>query len=405
MMLLCLPMSLGWLFIALAPSVNYLYIGRLFTGLSGAFSMLAPAFVGEVAEVEIRGGLSSVMQVMTMLGLLFTYSVGAFLSWRTLAWLCLCVPLLAIPCLALLPHAPAYLLSRGREDEARKALQFYRGPNTELVQAEMERLRGVLTQEEGSTTNNLGLSAILSSSQYRKPLALSILLMIMQQFSGIKVISSYIVQIFHNAGSEFDANICSIVVGVIQVTGTSVAVLVVDRVGRRKLLILSEFFIAVSFCMLGTFFQLQEQGSFSPAWLPLASLVLFAVAYSLGMGPLPWVLNSELFAREAKSTSSSLGAASNWLCSFLVVKFAPSLEAAVGTGPTYLSFAVLAAAGTFLIVIAVPETKGRTEEEVAALWGKSNKQRGEREAAGKSDEGVALVARNKSLCSDPHSCA
>ena len=404
MMLLCLPMSLGWLFIAVAPAVDYLYVGRLLTGLSGAFSMLAPAFVGEVAEVEIRGGLSSVMQVMTMLGLLFTYSVGAFLSWRTLAWLCLCVPLLAIPCLALLPHTPAYLLSRGREDEARKAVQFYRGPNTELVEAEMERLRGVLTQEERSTTNNLGLSAILFSRQYRKPLALSILLMIMQQFSGIKVISSYIVQIFHNAGSEFDANICSIVVGVIQVTGTSVAVLVVDRVGRRKLLILSEFFIAVSFCMLGTFFQLQEQGSFSPAWLPLASLVLFAVAYSLGMGPLPWVLNSELFAREAKSTSSSLGAASNWLCSFLVVKFAPSLEAAVGTGPTYLSFAVLAAAGTFLIVIAVPETKGRTEEEVAALWG-SDRQLGEREV-GKFDEGVALVARKegKSLPCDLHPC-
>ena len=366
--------------------------------------MLVPTFVGEVAEVEVRGALSSGMQVMTMLGLLFTYSVGAFLSWRTLAWICFCVPLLAIPCLALLPHAPAYLLLRGREDEARKALHFYRGSNTELVEAEMERLRGVLAQEERSTTNNLGLSAILFSSQYRKPLALSILLMIMQQFSGIKVISSYIVQIFHNAGSEFDANICSIVVGVIQVTGTSVAVLVVDRVGRRKLLILSEFFIAVSFCMLGTFFQLQEQGSFSPAWLPLASLVLFAVAYSLGMGPLPWVLNSELFAREAKSTSSSLGAASNWLCSFLVVKFAPSLEAAVGTGPTYLSFAVLAAAGTFLIVIAVPETKGRTEEEVAALWG-PDRQMGEREV-GKFDEGVALVARKegKSLPCDLHPC-
>ena len=405
MMLLCLPMSVGWLLIALAPSVNYLYVGRLLTGFSGAFSMLAPAFVGEFAEVEIRGGLSSVMQVMTMLGLLFTYTVGAFLSWRTLAWLCLCVPLLAIPCLALLPHAPAYLLSRGRDQEARKALHFYRGPNTQLVEAEIERQRNVLSQEEGRSKHNLGLSAILSSSQYRKPLALSILLMIMQQFSGIKVISSYIVQIFHNAGSELDANICSIVVGVIQVTGTSVAVLVVDRVGRRKLLILSEFFIAISFCMLGTFFQLQEQGSFSPAWLPLASLVLFAVAYSLGMGPLPWVLNSELFAREAKSTSSSLGAASNWLCSFLVVKFAPSLEAAVGTGPTYLSFAILAAAGTFLIVVAVPETKGKTEEEVAALWGEDLHQ--EREGVGKSEEGLALVARKerKGLFSDLHTSA
>ena len=361
MMLLCLPMALGWFLIARASTIPYLYIGRFLTGFSGAFSMLAPAFVGEVAEVEIRGALSSVMQVMTMLGLVITYIVGALFPWRALSWICFCVPLVAFVSLAFLPHTPAYHLSRGREDEARKALQFYRGPNTTLVEAEMKRLRGVL-KEEMSTTNNLGISAILFSSQYMKPLALSILLMILQQFSGIKMISSYIVQIFQDAGNEFDANTSSIVVGVIQVVGSALAVLVVDPIGRKKLLILSGLFIAVSFCILGTHFYVLELGFFSPEWIPLASLVIYALVFSLGMGPLPWVVNSELFAREASSTSSSVAAATNWVCSFLVVKFTPSIEADVGIGPTYLSFAGLALVGTFLIFTFVPETKGRTEE-------------------------------------------
>ena len=117
-----------------------------------------------------------------------------------------------------------------------------------------------------------GIIEIFSQSSYRKPLLLSAMLMLMQQFSGIKVINSYIVQIFQNAGGkvrdcsedndvnhnfQFDANICAIVVGVIQVTGTSLSVLVVDKSGRRKLLIISEFFICISFCLLSSFFFIQ----------------------------------------------------------------------------------------------------------------------------------------------------
>ena len=101
------------------------------------------------------------------------------------------------------------------------------------------------------------------------------------------------------------------------------------------------------------------------AWLPLASIVTFAVAYSMGMGPLPWVMTAELFSKEAKATSSSLAASFNWLCSFLVVKFSPTLEAMIGASGSYLMFAALAFLGTGLIGATVPETRGKTEEEIA----------------------------------------
>ena len=250
----------------------------------------------------------------------------------------------------------------------------------------MDITQEIIKMEESTKDSkailNLGIRAILSNNTYLSPLCISLMLMLLQQFSGIKVISSYIVQIFQNAGSKFDANICSIVVGVIQVTGTSISVLVVDKLGRRRLLILSEMFISIACCMLGTFFYIQESHSPCPApdtcqdqfvtaetvdnlaWLPLASIVTFAVAYSMGMGPLPWVLNAELFSKEAKAHSSSLCASFNWLCSFMVVKFSPSLETLIGASGSYLTFAALAACGTLLIVITVPETKGKTEEEI-----------------------------------------
>ena len=145
-------------------------------------------------------------------------------------------------------------------------------------------------------------------------------------------------------------------------------------------------FISIAFCMLGTFFFIQESHSPCPtpetcqdqvvtaetvdnlAWLPLTSIVTFAVAYSMGMGPLPWVLNAELFSKEAKAPSSSLCASFNWLCSFMVVKFSPSIETLIGASGSYLSFAALAAGGTLLIVLTVPETKGKTEEEIKQIF-------------------------------------
>ena len=275
-------------------------------------------------------------------------------------------------------------MSKGLKEEAVSSFRFFRGKNVDDDQEISQMEASIL---ESRTIDILRMKTILSNTIYFKPLCISLMLMLLQQFSGIKVISSYIVQIFQNAGSKFDANICSIVVGVIQVTGTSISVLVVDKFGRRRLLILSELFISFAFCMLGTFFFLQESHHShcsSPdtceemfvtaetvdnlAWLPLASIVIFAVAYSMGMGPLPWLLNAELFAKEAKAPCSSLCASFNWVCSFLVVKFSPNLETVIGASGSYFSFAALAAAGTLLIGVMVPETKGKTEEEIQNIF-------------------------------------
>ena len=230
-------------------------------------------------------------------GLLFTYTVGTFLPWRQLSAVCSVVPIVVVICLSFIPRSPSFLLSRGMKEDAKSALLFFRGKDSNVTKELIEIESSVDNREQ---KNGLNIYGILKSKTYLKPLCISLMLMLLQQFSGIKVISSYIVQIFQNAGTKFDANICSIVVGVIQVTGTSISVLVVDKFGRRRLLILSEMFISIAFCMLGTFFYIQESHSPCPspdtcqdqfvtaetvdslAWLPPASIVTFAVAYSMG---------------------------------------------------------------------------------------------------------------------------
>ena len=144
MMILSLPILVGWMFLILATSVYHLYVGRyavsrvlaidvdqllcrFLTGFSGAFSMLAPGFISEICQVDIRGSLASSMQVMTMFGLLSVYTIGAFLSWRYVSIICSTVPVLTIICLYFIPRSPSYLMSKGAKLQAMSSLQYYRG--------------------------------------------------------------------------------------------------------------------------------------------------------------------------------------------------------------------------------------------------------------------------------------
>ena len=206
MTLTCLPTILGWILIIMKPhSAVLLYIGRVLVGFSGAFSMLVPAFVGEIAKMGARGRLSGWMQVMTQAGVVLTYFLGALLSWYDATLVCLAVPCVAYVALFFLPHTPTYLLSCGRYDEARKSIQFYSRLDHQQAEEEARTLLIQLKQEEVRAATKPGFMGMISSGQYWKPLVLSLVLMAVQQLSGIKVIQSNIVNIFDQVSPEYDA--------------------------------------------------------------------------------------------------------------------------------------------------------------------------------------------------------
>ena len=127
MMILSVPIFCGWVCLITASSLHILYCGRFLTGFAGAFSMLAPGFIAEICEVEVRGALASFMQVMTMLGLLFTYAIGAVMDWRDISLISAVFPVASVLCLAFIPRSPVFLVSQGDIPGARASLQFYRG--------------------------------------------------------------------------------------------------------------------------------------------------------------------------------------------------------------------------------------------------------------------------------------
>lgn len=397
---LAFPFIAGWIIIIFANSPALFYLGRLVTGFSGgAFALAAPAYTGEIAEPRIRGALGSLMQLMVCLGILFVYVFGLFLDWKVLTGINIIFPALMTIWMFFMPRSPVFLMEKGLSKEAEKALQFFRKKKD--VSAELRELQEEITQRKKNGT--VSAKAIFTRPEYLKPFLLSLGNMLFQQATGINFVMSYTVNIFQAAKSPIDPNISAIMIGGIQVLGTGIAITIVDRFGRKILLTVSAAFMCLSLAAMGTYFQLDElveKGNVTDltttvattlatstvasasattvgaagfitqetmdnlSFLPVVSLLMYVAAFAIGFGPIPWVMNVELFPKEARPITSALCTTFNWMCSYLVVSLTPSLQVAAGYAVCYYLFSGVALLAVLFVTLILPETKGKSEEDM-----------------------------------------
>jgi SP family facilitated glucose transporter-like MFS transporter 8 len=173
--------------------------------------------------------------------------------------------------------------------------------------------------------------------------------------------------LFQSAGSTLEASTATIIVGVIQTIATFFSTLFVDRIGRRILLFISDLVMAVCTLVLGVYFFLKTEttdDTSSIGWLPVTSVCLFIITFSLGYGPIPWMMVGELFAPQIKGFASSLSCVLNWILAFIVTRFYSDLAVSFGTHTTFWIFSVISVIGTVFVFFLVPETKGKTLDEI-----------------------------------------
>jgi len=385
MVLLALPFMAGLTLIITASGEWMLDLGRFLFGFSGgAFALLAPAYTVETVEPGLRGALASLQQLMASFGVFFSGLVGKFVTWQTLSGLLIVAPALMAVGLVFMPRSPVFLLSKGKVDEAKKALLFLRGPDFD-VNSEMKEMEQSL--EDSKAVGSISLLTLLTNRVYLMPFLISMVAQFLQQFCGINAVFSYAVTIFEDAKVDLDAYVCNILVAVTQIVFTAVSMVFVDRLGRRVLLVASELVMCSCLIAIGVYFYLKSKvdpGSsdtlqaFTPyvtqetieniAMVPLVAVLLFVAGFSIGLGPIPWVINAELFPKEAKNIGASLCASFNWFCAFLVVRFYPSAVEAFHVYNTYFFFGGVCLLGVIFVILAVPETKGKTEEDMKAYF-------------------------------------
>ncbi|XP_062558140.1 facilitated trehalose transporter Tret1-2 homolog [Armigeres subalbatus] len=369
-MSLALPYLVSWALIIFASGAEMLYAGRFVIGIAtGASCVVAPMFISEIAETSIRGALGAFFQLFLTVGILFVYAVGPYTSWTTLSVLCAAFPVLLILAMLVIPESPTYLVKQGRRSDAAVALKWFWGPNCNTQNA-VETIQSDLDAVKGEAK----VSDLFTKTTNRNALFIALLLMFFQQFSGINAVIFYTVPIFKSAGSTMDPAICGIVVGVVQVLMTFVSSVLIDKAGRRILLLQSSFIMGSCLVVLGVYFKLQNDKAdvSGIGWLPLASVVLFIISFSLGFGPIPWMMMGELCAADVKGLASALTVMFNWSLVFLVTKTFGTMQEVLGSDWTFWFFGFWMAVCTLYVFFKVPETKGKTNAEIQALLGGKN---------------------------------
>ncbi|XP_034952225.1 uncharacterized protein [Chelonus insularis] len=357
------PFLLSWLLILIAKSVWMLYAARFIVGISvGASCVLVPAYIAEIASPSARGTLGAMFQLFLASGIVATFIFGSYTSYTVLAILCAIVEILFIATFVWMHESPMWLVGQGRKTEASKALQIFRGSDYDLS----EELSVMQREVEENASKKSSIFDLIKTPGSRKAVLGSFGMMAFQQLSGINAVIFYTVTIFEAAGSDLNADLAAIIVALVQAVMAGVAALIVDRAGRKPLLLFSSAFMSLSLIALGLYFKLKDgdQDVSNLGWLPLLSLTLFMIAFSIGLGPIPWMLMGELFTAETKALASGLAVMLNWFLVFLVTKTFPSMKEQLGAGVTFWVFAGIMAFATVFEYFFLIETKGKTLQEI-----------------------------------------
>jgi len=350
----------GVLLAAFTPTYPMLLVARIIIGLAvGSASMIVPLYIGEIVPPRVRGGLVSLNQLAITVGILGSYLIDYGLSgtgnWR------LMFGLAAIPAAALFigmlfqRESPHWLIRQGREDEARQVLRRVR--NEGDIDAEIREVREV-SQREGGLRD-------LVSPRVRPLLMVGVLLAVFQQITGINTVIYYAPTLLQGAGfGNSGALLANVVNGAVNVGMTIVAIWLLDKVGRRPLLLTGTAGMAVGMAITALSFLGGENLHGALAIVAVLGLLIYTGSFAIGLGPVFWLLIAEIYPLKIRGAAMSVASMANWAANFVVtISFLTLLSAIGGVGAFFLfGFLTLVALAYFWRK--VPETKGRSLQEI-----------------------------------------
>ena len=364
---------LGSLAASVAPDVWLLVAGRVVVGVGvGLSSVAGPLYISEVTPPERRGRMVSLYQLAITAGILGAYLVDWAFSgsgnWRAMFALGAVPGVMLIGGMLMLPNSPRWLLASGRKDEAVRVLSITMGAER-AASAAGEIERDLEAVREAQRDRWL---ALLRPAP-RRALVVAVGLAVLQQLVGINTVIYYAPSIFESAGMQSDgARLAATAgVGAVNMLATFIAIWLVDRVGRKPLLVAGLIGMAASLAVLGVaFLRAGTAGAAAGAngmgAVTLACLMLYIVCFAFSMGPIVWLMISEIFPLGVRGLGTSLAAGSNWAANFLVAITFLSLLDALGAPMTFGLFAALGVVTLGFVLLAVPETKGLPLEEIQA---------------------------------------
>ncbi|EAT35815.1 AAEL012044-PA [Aedes aegypti] len=361
MLFAAIPAIIAWILIGVAESVPVLYVSRFLSGISYGMSYSSmPIYLGEIASDPIRGSIGTLLTVMAKAGILIEYSIGPFVGFRTLAWISLAFPTSFFLLFLWMPESPYYLLSQNKDDSAKKSLSWLR--KRDQVTDELAMMKAAVERSK----QNKGTFRELLTRGNARSLIIVLGLGALQQLCGSQAVIAYSQQIFEEVQSGLKAHESSIIMAVIQLITAACSSSIVDRVGRRPLLLISTAGCAVGTFIVGLYFFLQQQGVEvqSVSWIPLVVMMLYIIAYTIGLATVPFAILGELFPSNVKAVAAAMYTMVASTVGFGVAKLYQVISDELGTYVSFWIFALSSSLFLIFVFMMVPETKGKSLDEI-----------------------------------------
>nr|XP_005580561.2 solute carrier family 2, facilitated glucose transporter member 6 isoform X2 [Macaca fascicularis] len=319
------PSAAGYALMAGAHGLWMLLLGRMLTGFAGGLTAACiPVYVSEIAPPGVRGALGATPQLMAVFGSLSLYALGLLLPWRWLAVAGEAPVLVMILLLSFMPNSPRFLLSRGRDEEALRALAWLRGTDTD-VHWEFEQIQDNVRRQSSRVS-----WAEARAPHVCRPIAVALLMRLLQQLTGITPILVYLQSIFDSTAVLLPPKDDAAIVGAVRLLSVLIAALTMDLAGRKVL--------------------------------------LFVSGYAMGWGPITWLLMSEVLPLRARGVASGLCVLASWLTAFVLTKSFLPVVSAFGLQVPFFFFAAICLVSLVFTGCCVPETKGRSLEQIESFF-------------------------------------
>lgn len=361
MLLTAFPIIAAWIMIAYADIVEILYIARFVAGIAdGIVYTVIPIYVCEIADPKIRGLLGSSLSITSMMGILLVNILGILFNIQISALISLFVPILFLSTFSWMPESPYYLIMTKREESARSNLMKLKGKVD--VETDIERISKAIVHNNIPKRNMFDLFRTRSN---RKSIIIVIGLRTFQQLSGYTAITFYAQIIFENISDFLPSNIITLIYFVIQCTVTMASSILLDRAGRKPLILISLIGCSISLIMQGTYYYIDHHNDLSHLnIIPILSLILFIVSYCMGLGTIPVLMLGELFPTNVKAFALCLTEIYYGIIATAASKFFQIVKDDFALFIPFYVFAACCLLGIIFVIRFVPETKGKTLEEI-----------------------------------------
>ncbi|XP_057809609.1 plastidic glucose transporter 4-like isoform X2 [Salvia miltiorrhiza] len=357
-----IPLAVGAFLCAIAESVETMIIGRVVAGVGiGISSAIVPLYISEISPTEIRGTLGSVNQLFICIGILAALVVGLPLAgnplwWRTMFSIAIVPSVLLAVGMVCSPESPRWLYQQGKIAEAEVSIRRLFGKERVAeVMGDLDAAGRCSSEPEAGWLD-------LFSSRYRKVVSVGAALFLFQQLAGINAVVYYSTSVFRTAGITSDVA-ASALVGAANVIGTTIASSLMDKQGRKSLLITSFAGMGSSMLLLSLTFSWRALTPYSGT-LAVLGTVLYVLSFSLGAGPVPALLLPEIFASRIRAKAVALSLGTHWIANFVIGLYFLSVVNRFGLSTVYLGFGTVCILAVMYVTGNVVETKGRSLEEI-----------------------------------------